>query len=159
MGPTGPTGATGPAGSASSELLSAYSIPAQEGTAGAPLVFDRNGVTNGTSITHDQNSGSITLQQPGLYEVSFHGTVGGVSGAAFPTTVSMYLKQQGNEVPGTAVQHTLSTASDTSTVSFSQIVDVTAVPATLQVIGQGSSFLYGPAAITVSRLGDSGTTS
>ena len=99
---------------------------------GRPWSLTRNGVTNGTSITHDQNSGSITLQQPGLYEVSFHGDGGRCQRRCFPTTVSMYLKQQGNEVPGTAVQHTLSTASDTSTVSFSQIVDVTAVPATLQ---------------------------
>ena len=164
-GVTGPTGATGPAGvtgatgadggDSTPELISAYSTPPQSGTAGDALIFDRNGAVSGSSITHAQNSGSIVIQNPGLYEVSFHGTVSPVTGASFPLTVSAYLEQQGTEVAGTAVQHTFHTNGDSSNLAFSQIVDVSSVPATLEVIGQGANYLYGPVSVTVNRLGDS----
>ena len=149
-GPTGPTGVTGPTGAtgasgaeASSELLSAYSTPPQTGTSGGALIFDRNAAANGTAISHAQNSAGIVIQQPGFYQVSLHGTIGPTTGADFPMTVSMYLEQQGTEVPGTAVQHTFHTTADTSNVSFTQIIEVSSVPTTLQMIGQGQNYFYG----------------
>ncbi|HJA66443.1 hypothetical protein [Lachnoclostridium sp. An169] len=110
-------------------------------------------------MTHTQNSGSIVIQEPGFYEVSFHGTFGSVSGADFPSTVSVYLEQQGQVVPGTNVQHTFHTTSDTSGLSFSQIVNVSEVPATLEIIGQGTDWFYSGITLTVNRLGGDGTES
>ena len=160
-GPTGPTGVTGPTGAtgasgaeASSELLSAYSTPPQTGTSGGALIFDRNAAANGTAISHAQNSAGIVIQQPGFYQVSLHGTIGPTTGADFPMTVSMYLEQQGTEVPGTAVQHTFHTTADTSNVSFTQIIEVSSVPTTLQMIGQGQNYFYGPVSLVVNRLGN-----
>lgn len=69
-------------------------------------------------------------------------------------TVSMYLEQQGTEVPGTAVQHTFHTTADTSNVSFTQIIEVSSVPTTLQMIGQGQNYFYGPVSLVVNRLGN-----
>ena len=161
IGPTGPTGVTGPTGAtgasgeeASSELLSAYSTPPQTGTSGGALIFDRNAAANGTAISHAQNSAGIVIQQPGFYQVSLHGTIGPTTGADFPMTVSMYLEQQGTEVPGTAVQHTFHTTADTSNVSFTQIIEVSSVPTTLQMIGQGQNYFYGPVSLVVNRLGN-----
>lgn len=94
------------------------------------------------------------IQQPGFYQVSLHGTIGPTTGADFPMTVSMYLEQQGTEVPGTAVQHTFHTTADTSNVSFTQIIEVSSVPTTLQMIGQGQNYFYGPASLVVNRLGN-----
>ena len=163
-GSTGPTGATGPrgatgatgatGGTSSPELLSAYSTPPQTGTAGGALVFDRNAVVNGTAVSHAQNSASIVIQQTGFYQVSFHGTIGPTSGADFPMTVSMYLEQQGTEVPGTAVQHTFHTTVDTSNVAFTQIIQAATVPTTIEVIGQGKNYFYGPVSLVVNRLGN-----
>ena len=154
-GPKGATGATGAAGGTSSpELLSAYSTPPQTGTAGGALVFDRNAVVNGTAVSHAQNSASIVIQQTGFYQVSFHGTIGPTSGADFPMTVSMYLEQQGTEVPGTAVQHTFHTTADTSNVAFTQIIQAATVPTTIEVIGQGKNYFYGPVSLVVNRLGN-----
>ena len=154
-GATGPKGATGAAGGTSSpELLSAYSTPPQTGTAGGALVFDRNAVVNGTAVSHAQNSASIVIQQTGFYQVSFHGTIGPTSGADFPMTVSMYLEQQGTEVPGTAVQHTFHTTADTSNVAFTQIIQAATVPTTIEVIGQGKNYFYGPVSLVVNRLGN-----
>lgn len=69
--------------------------PPQSGKSGTVLIFDRNAVINGSSISHAQNSGTFTIQQTGFYQVSFHGTLAPASGSAFPLTVSLYLQQQG----------------------------------------------------------------
>ena len=167
-GPTGPTGATGPTGSTGAtgpkgatgtcsckapDLLSAYSTPPQSGKSGTVLIFDRNAVINGSSISHAQNSGTFTIQQTGFYQVSFHGTLAPASGSAFPLTVSLYLQQQGTQVPGTAVQHTFHTSTDSANVAFSQIIQVTTVPTTIQVIGQGTGYFYGPISMSINKLG------
>ena len=117
------------------------------------LIFDRNAVTDGSSISHAQNSGTFTIQQTGFYQVSFHGTLAPASGSAFPLTVSLYLQQQGTQVPGTAVQHTFHTSTDSANVAFSQIIQVTTVPTTIQVIGQGTGYFYGPISMSINKLG------
>lgn len=154
-GSTGPTGATGVAGeTASPELLSAYSTPPQVGTSGGALIFDRNAVINGNAISHAQNSADIVIQQTGFYQVSFHSTMGPTTGADFPMTVSMYLQQQGTEVPGTVVQHTFHTTADTSNAAFTQIIKAVSVPTTIKMIGQGEDYFYGPASLVVNKLGN-----
>ncbi len=154
-GSTGPTGATGAAGeTASPEFLSAYSTPPQVGASGGALIFDRNAVINGTAISHAQNSADIVIQQTGFYQVSFHSTMGPTTGADFPMTVSMYLQQQGTEVPGTVVQHTFHTTADTSNAAFTQIIKVVSVPTTIKMIGQGEDYFYGPASLVVNKLGN-----
>lgn len=70
-------------------------------------------------------------------------------------TVSIYLEQQGDTVPGTDVQHTFHTNSDTSGLSFSQYIEVDDVPVSLEVIGQGTGWFYSGISISVDRLGDS----
>ena len=154
-GPTGPTGATGPAGaSQQTEYLSAYSTPPQSGTAGTALVFDRNASSAGTDITHDQNSPQITVGAPGVYEVSFHGTAAPAGTASYPLTVSLYMEQDGNSVPGAEAQHTFSAATDTANLSMSQIIQVPSPPSVLQVVGQGGDFLYSGTVMTVQKIGD-----
>ena len=133
--------------------MSAYSTPSQTGTTGTALIIDRNASEAGTDISHAQNSPQITVETPGYYEVSFHGTAGPVSGVTFPLTVGMYLEEQGTAVPGAAVQHTFHTSTDTSNLSFSQIIEVQDVPAVFQVIGQGDAYFYSGITMTVEKIG------
>ena len=93
------------------------------------------------------------METPGYYEVSFHGTAGPVSGVTFPLTVGMYLEEQGTAVPGAAVQHTFHTSTDTSNLSFSQIIEVQDVPAVFQVVGQGDAYFYSGITMTVEKIG------
>ena len=148
-GPTGPTGASG----AQAEFLSAYSTPPQSGTASTPLIFDRTASSNGTAVTHTDNTAPVTVQEPGFYEVSFHGTISPASGVSLPETIQLYLTQQGTTVPGADATHTFSAASDTASLSFSQIVQVTSVPAEFEVIPAGGDFLYSGTTMTVSKIG------
>ena len=139
------------------ELLSAYSTPPQQGSAGGKLIFDRNAVISGTAITHTVNSTDVVIRQPGFYFVTFHGTLAPVKKTDFPLTILLYLLLQGNQVPGTGIQHTFHTSSETANVAFSQIIEVDTVPAVLQMISQGGVFFYSGITITVQKIADLNT--
>ena len=155
QGPTGPTGETGPTGSAPpADFLNAYSTPPQGADSGSSLIFDRNGDSNGTSVTHALNSSDVVVQQPGFYSVSFNGAVSPVASATFPLSVLLSLEQNGTNVAGAAARSSLQSADQINNMAFSQIVNVTSAPATFTVSNTGGPILYSDAAITVSRIGD-----
>ena len=147
--PRGDPGTTPPA-----TFLNAYSTPPQPGTSGSPLIFDRNGAMNGTAITHAQNSPDVVIGETGCYSVSFHGTISPASDSQFPMSVSLYLQQNGTTVPGTGVRHNFQISTDTSNLSFTQIINADTVPAKLNVITEGGSILYDSISITVNKIGD-----
>lgn len=99
----------------------------------------------------------MVIQQPGFYLVSFHGSIGPASGVNFPLAITLYLKQQGTIVQGTAILHTFQTSSDTTNVSFVQLISVTETPTTLTVVGEGGNYLYTDASMSVYRLGENST--
>lgn len=153
-GNTGPTGPTGPTGSATpAEFLTAYSTPSQPGNSGSALIFDRNGTTSGDAIAHAQNSADVIIRKTGSYQISFHGIVAPVSTDTFPASIQLYLTQRRAQVPGAAALHVFQNAAQTASLSFSQIVRVSAVPTTLNVIGSGETFLYSLIGITAIKIG------
>ena len=153
-GPTGPTGSTGPAGTApTAEYLSAYSVPASPGSSGTPLVFDLNGESAGTAVSHAERSGSFLLNEPGVYAVSFHGTFSPASGDTLPLNLQFTLEQDGNPVSGAAAQEVLQTQNQYSSLSFSTVVSVTNPPSTLTVSGQGGNFFYSDVGMNVYKIG------
>ena len=147
--PKGETGST-----PDPEFLTAYSTPAQSGTSGSSLLFDRNAATNGTSITHAQNSADVVIQQPGYYSVSFHGTVSPGANATFPLSILLYLTQNGSTVSGTGARYNFQSATEAANLAFTQIIEADTAPTTLNVVGSGGDFLYSDSTITVNKLGD-----
>ena len=105
-------------------------------------------------MTHAANSPQVTIQTPGYYEVSFHGTVSPVDGVTFPLTVGLYLTQQGSAVSGAAVQHTFHTSAESANLALSQIIPVDSVPSVLQVSSTGGNFAYGGITMTVQKIGE-----
>ena len=149
QGATGPTGPTTPV-----SLLSAYSTPAQPGTSGGALVFDQNGTSYGTDISHTAGSSTVTVNTPGVYSVAFHGSFSPVSGATLPQSVGVSLTQNGSVVPGATSQYIFHTSAQTAALSFSTPVAVSSVPTTLQVVGDGGNYQYSTIGLSVNRLGD-----
>ena len=147
-----PQGATGSPAPVS--LLSAYSTPAQPGTDGGTLTFDQNGQSYGSDISHTPGSDTFTINQPGVYAVSFHGSFAPASGATFPQTMGASLKQNGSVVPGATSQYIFHTSAQTAPLSFSAPVTVSSAPATLQVEGDGGSYLYSTTGLSIYRLGN-----
>ena len=137
-------------------MLSAYATPPQAGSSGGNLIFDRNAYSSGNAVTHNANSGVFTIQEPGLYEVSFHGSLAPVSGATFPLQILLYLQENGTEVPGTAVRESFHTSSDVGNASFSQFINVASAPVTLSVVSTGGNFVYSDVAMSVLKVGENG---
>ena len=135
------------------QLLSAYSTPAAPGTAGDPLLFDVNGASSGTGISHTAGSSDFSVLDPGIYTASFHGNLAPASGSNFPLNVILQLQQNGTTVPGAVVQHTFHTTQDTATVAFSMPVAVTDVPATFRVVGEGGNFVYSGVTLSLYKTG------
>ena len=142
-----------PGGETPPNYLTAYSLPAQPGASGSPIVFDRNASSSGTAVTHENNSPDIVIQQPGYYAVSFHGTVSATSDNSFPFSELLYLDQNGSPVTGTGARQSFESAGQSANLSFTQIIPVTNVPTTLNVVGEGGNVLYSDASITVNRVG------
>ena len=117
------------------------------------MLFDLNGASSGTGITHTPGNSDFTVEDPGIYTVAFHGNLAPASGVNFPLNVILELQQNGTVVPGAVVQHTFHTSTDSANVAFSQIIQVTTVPTTIQVIGQGTGYFYGPISMSINKLG------
>ncbi len=147
-----PQGATG--SPAPLSLLSAYSTPAQSGSDGDSLVFDRNGLSYGSDISHNAGDPTFTINTPGVYAAAFHGSFSPASGANFPQTMGASLEQDGSVVPGATSQYIFHTSAQTAALSFSTPVAVTSTPATLQVVGDGGNYLYSTIGMSIYRLGD-----
>ena len=114
--------------------------------------FDRNNASNGNSISHAEGSADFIIEEPGYYYVSFHGTLSPASGVDFPLALSLVLQQQGASVPGTSVYHTFQTSTDTSNVAFTQIIEATTAPITLNMVGSGGNFIYANISMVIHRM-------
>lgn len=152
-GPQGPTGATGATGSVPVEALSAYSIPTQTVADNAAVIFDRTAAQQGTAITHADNSADIIIGKEGTYFVSFNGTAAPQNAASLPETNLVQFTLNGTAQNGASTQHIFTTADETSAQAASLVFNVTSVPATLQVVSSGGSFLYSGTTLNIFKIG------
>ena len=136
------------------KFLNAFSTPAQPGSDGSALLFDRNGASQGAAISHTAGSGSFTVNKPGVYAVAFHGRFTPVTGSSFPLTNSVYLSQNGSSVPGAVSNYIFQTSNGMANQTFSIPIAVQTAPTTLQVISQGGTILYDGVTLSIYRLGD-----
>ena len=118
------------------------------------MLFDQNTLNYGTAVSHAAGSGTFTINQPGLYQVTFHGSVSAAPSNTFPVSIVTSLEENGNIVPGASVPYEFQSASEMAPQSFSILLPVTTVPTTLQVAGQGGAYLANSISMNVTRLGD-----
>lgn len=135
------------------KFLNAFSTPAQPGSDGSALLFDRNGASQGAAISHIAGASEFTVQTPGNYVVSFHATLAPYGCAVFPLSILIFLENQGVQVPDTGVRHTFHTTAEAANVAFAQVVQVPSAPATLKFIASGGNFLYSDTAASIWYLG------
>ena len=117
------------------------------------MIFDRNSITNGSSITHPTNSSNVTISTPGIYEITFNGSVSPAGDTIFPLAMLLVLLVNSNQVGGAAAQCSLTSANDVENMAFTQIVNITQVPATISVRANGGNFFFSNATINIKKLG------
>ena len=141
-------------GGTSPDLMAAYSTPPQPGTSGQTLLFDKNGLSYGSSISHTEGSGDFTINSPGVYSVAFHGTVAAGSGSTFPSNINLFLQQNGSPVAGANVQHTFQSSTESVNQAFTVPIQVSSAPSTLNIVGQGGDFVYSGPSMSIYRIGN-----
>ena len=139
-GPAGTAGATGPTGAAPPlNALYATNDPSQSPASnGDALTFDTNQVLEGTAISHTAGSGDFTLNDAGIYKITY--SVVGTNTTA-TGTASVQLNSNGTPVPGSLTSGKITATSDTTTLAASALVNASASDViTLTMIGTGYSF-------------------
>ena len=167
-GPRGPAGPAGEAatitvgtvttqGSSASQNLDRFlttNTPAQPIRTGEALSFFTNPLSLGDSVTHDPPSSNIVIQKPGVYLVSFHGTVGLPSTSSGPVPSLIYLTQDGKNVDGASVETSLNQGGSYTSVAFSIPIQINSVPSVLQVVSQQGNLVFSNISFSVVQLGD-----
>ena len=158
QGATGPqgiqgmTGPTGPTGSTDTQAVSAYSLPAAQVSDGGAVQFDVTATQSGTDVTHTAGSGDVTITQPGTYFVQYGATVAPTGAASYPVTDIVTLSVNGQTQSAGAGMVQFDAATPARQISAAAVLNVTDVPATVQVISSGGNFLYSNATINVFKV-------
>lgn len=152
MGATGPTGATGATGPA--DVLAVTDDTSQTSAAGTPLAFAATALASGNSLSHQPGSADIVINQPGIYQASFHSTVSTETGASIPATLTVNLALNGATLPGASATHTFASSAEASTLSFTVPFQVDTTPSTLTAVPIQAGFPFANSSLTVVRLGD-----
>ena len=108
---------------------------------------------DGYAITHDAGSGSFTLAEDGVYEISYKSVVTAATGT--PATVTLLLTDSGNVIDGTATSAYLASDNAPVSVSGSTLVNVTGgAPATISLVSPDGfdNASYSNTAITIRKL-------
>lgn len=136
------------------DVLATVDNTSQTTTAGSALTFNATPLVTGNAITHTAGSTDVGINQPGIYQASFHSTVSANTGGSIPASVMVRLFQGGTPVTGAVASHTFTASSEVSTISFNVPFQVTNAPTTVQVVPENAGFTFADSALTVIRLGD-----
>lgn len=149
-----------PQGSSASQNLERFlttDAPPQPVQTREALTFYNNPLSLGDSVTHTQASSDVVVQKPGVYLVSFHGTLGLPQGSETPIYSLIYLTENGQEVDGASVQTSLTQPGDYTSVAFSVPIQISSVPTTLQIVSSQGGLLFSNISLSVVQLGDNPT--
>lgn len=97
---------------------------------------------------------NVEINQPGIYQATFHGTASVNTGTSIPATLTVRLNVNGSPVTGATATKTFTSSGEVTNLSFSVPFQVTAVPTTIEVVSDDAGFEMTDIALNVFRLGD-----
>lgn len=114
--------------------------------------MDRNAVTQGTAISHSNSSADFTITEPGLYYVAYNTSISPGPGTTLPVTNLLNLSLNGSLLSNGASQHLFDATGQSAPMAASAFIDVTSVPATLNLVSSGGSFQYSDTTMNLIKL-------
>lgn len=135
------------------EVLAMTDDSVQASAAGGALTFHGNPLIFSSAISHSDGDTNITVNQTGIYQVIFQGTVTSDTGTVTPTTFQVSLTQNDIPIPGASARHTFAVPGEENEFSFQIPIRVDTVPSTLSVIPNENGFTFHHLAFTIFRLG------
>ena len=118
------------------------------------MLFDQHSLSHGTAISHALGSGEFTINEPGVYAMSFQGNISPVTGSSFPLTITLYLDVNGTRIESGVAAIIFNTSLENESAAFSTAFEVNETPSTVSVRSLGGSFFYNSIGITIYKLGD-----
>lgn len=94
-------------------MVNAVNVPLQAVAVNAPVLFASNRIITGCTTRHEQGSGRFTLTKPGIYRVTFSGTLT----ADADGTAILNINQDGEAIAGAQIQQTVGTTPVSNSVS------------------------------------------
>lgn len=138
----------------SSNVLATIDSTNQSVPAGGSLIFNDNPLLQGYAINHNPGTSTIDILQYGVYQVSFHTSVGLNADIEVPATVVVHINQNGIQIPGAIGRHTFTSANEVSEINFSIPFRTEGFPSSLEVVVDNEGFNFIDTALTVARLGE-----
>ena len=143
----------GKSGSADTpDVLTTVDTSNRPTTANGAIIFNETPLISGSSITHSPRSTDVQIQQPGIYQAFFTGTLGIGSETNIPASVQVQMYLNGNPVMGAVASHTFVSSSETTPLNF-------VIPfrvddgGTLEVRTSQAGYSFENVTLTVIRLG------
>ena len=84
-----------PGGGGAPEVLATVDTTPQPTSANGALIFNETPLVSGTAITHTAGSPDVQINQPGIYQAFFTGTVLIDAGTTIPSTLTVQLTLNG----------------------------------------------------------------
>ena len=143
-----------PGGGGAPEVLATVDTTPQPTSANGALIFNETPLVSGTAITHTAGSPDVQINQPGIYQAFFTGTVLIDAGTTIPSTLTVQLTLNGVPITGAVARHTFTASNEEVTLSMNAPFPVTGA-GTLEVVTSDAGYTFEDASLTVVRLGDS----
>ncbi len=143
-----------PGGGGAPEVLATVDTTPQPTSANGALIFNETPLVSGTAITHTAGSPDVQINQPGIYQAFFTGTVLIDAGTTIPSTLTVQLTLNGVPITGAVARHTFTASNEEVTLSMNAPFPVTGA-GTLEVVTSDAGYTFADASLTVVRLGDS----
>ncbi|HIZ56711.1 MAG TPA: hypothetical protein H9671_11065 [Firmicutes bacterium] len=127
--------------------------PTQLTRENSAITFAENTILTGTFVCHKPGSPDIVIYEPGIYLISFNGTLALGPGTNSPGTILISLRQNGVAKTGGQITDTLTLTRTPTTGSFTLPIQVSATPTTLQMVASAEGFLISNASLSVLKIG------
>lgn len=143
-----------PGGGGTPEVLATVDTTLQPTYENGALTFNQTPLVSGSAITHAPGSTDVQINQPGIYQAAFTGTVSINPGSTIPSSIMLWLELDGVPVTGATARHTFTASNEVATMSFNVPFQVSST-GTLRVVASAAGFSLEDVSLTVLRLGDS----
>lgn len=118
-------------------MIDSVNVATQSVAVNAPVLFGSTRIKTGCTVRHEPGSGRFVLTKPGIYKVTFNGTIS----AAVATTAILNIMQDGEAIPGAQIQVDTGAAPDIESGSVTTLIRVYGCDSTVSVINLGTTAL------------------
>ena len=118
-------------------MIDAVNVATQVVAVNNPVLFGATRIKTSCSVRHEQGSGRFVLTKPGIYKVTFNGTIS----AAAATTAILNITQDGEAIAGARIEVGTGPAPDIESGSVTTLLRVFCCDSAVSVTNLGTAAL------------------